>query len=111
MRDILNIALEAHNHERNHHRRYEVSVERDLLGDWLVTIRFGRVGGGIQERRFGCSGIEAARRIVHEHLFRRLSAPSRIGCAYRVRSLATALAGLGDWIPQGLMLGCGAPPP
>ncbi len=54
MHDILSVALEAHNHERNHHRRYEVSVERDLLGDWLVTIRFGRVGGGTQERRFGC---------------------------------------------------------
>ena len=100
MRDILNIALEAHNHERNHHRRYEVSVERDLLGDWLVTIRFGRVGGGTQERRFGCADADAAQRVVRAHLRRRLSAPRRIGCAYRVLSLGSPSSVLNVWMPE-----------
>lgn len=105
MHDILNIALEAHNHERNHHRRYEVSVERDLLGDWLVTIRFGRVGGGTQERRFGCTGIADAQQIVREHLRRRLSAPRRIGCAYHVRGLSAPTGALDAWLPTDLLVG------
>lgn len=105
MRDILTIALEAHSDERNHHRRYEVRVERDLLDDWLVTVCFGRVGGGTRELRFGCSGIADAQRIVREHLRRRLSAPRRIGCAYRVRGLSSPTGVLDAWVPTDLLVG------
>lgn len=103
MHNSLNIALEAHNDERDHHRRYEVIVERDLLGDWLVVIRFGRVGGGTNECRFGFSSIEAAQRLVREHLRRRMSAPRRIGCKYEVRSLAAPKAALNEWVPNELL--------
>ncbi len=33
MDNLLTLAFEAHHPERNHHRRYEVSVGRDLLED------------------------------------------------------------------------------
>jgi len=35
-------ALESHRAERNHHRRYETTIGRDLLGDWTVTLRYER---------------------------------------------------------------------
>lgn len=89
MLDLLTIALEAHNDERNHHRRYEVSVGRDLLDDWDVTIRYGRAGSPLRELRFAGADMEAARAIVHDRLSRRLSAPRRIGCRYRMTVLAT----------------------
>jgi predicted DNA-binding WGR domain protein len=61
MDDLLTIRLEAHHPSLNHHRRYELSVGHDLLGDWTVTIRYGRVGQAGQSLRFGgtdtqCSG-------------------------------------------------------
>ncbi len=105
MRVILRIALEAHNDERDHRRRYEVRVERDLFDDWLVTVSFGRIGGGTHELRFGCGELESAQRVVRQLLQRRLSAPRRLGCPYRVRSISTSLDRLDGWIPQGLMLG------
>lgn len=87
---LLTISLEAHNPERNHHRRYEVTVGRDLLGDWMVTIRYGRTGQGGQECRYGSSDPAAMQAVVREHLRRRLSAPLRIGCSYRLTALHVA---------------------
>lgn len=39
MDNLLTVAFEAHHAERNHHRRYEVRIGRDLLDDWTVAIR------------------------------------------------------------------------
>lgn len=91
MLDLLSISLEAHNPERNHHRRYEVTVGRDLLGDWMVTIRYGRTGQSGQEHRYGSSDPAVMQAVVREHLRRRLSAPRRLGCAYRVATLYVAV--------------------
>ena len=85
---LLTIALEAHHDALNRHRRYVVEVGRDLLGDWAVTIRFGRVGKPLRDLRFGSPDEAAMRRVVREHLQRRLSAPRRIGCAYHVASMS-----------------------
>ncbi|HEX4611576.1 MAG TPA: WGR domain-containing protein [Urbifossiella sp.] len=100
----LAVAFEAHSPERNHHRRYEVAVGRDLLGDWTVTIRYGRTGQGGQERRYAAATAAALRAVIHIHLLRRLSAPRRIGCVYRLVS-CTAGAGLdpADWLPADVM--------
>lgn len=84
MENLLTIALEAHNDVLNHHRRYEITVGRDLLNDWTLSIRYGRVGGGYQTQRFAGKDEDQIRTIVRERLRRRRSAPKRIGCAYRV---------------------------
>lgn len=84
MLDLLTIALEAHSDERNHHRRYEIAVGRDLLGDWIVTVRYGRVGQPLRELRFAGPDADEARGILRDRLRRRLSAPRRIGCRYRM---------------------------
>ena len=47
MDNLLTVAFEAHSQEKNHHRRYQITVGRDLLNDWTVAIRFGRTGQGV----------------------------------------------------------------
>lgn len=104
MDDLLRITLEAHNVERNHHRRYEISVGRDLLGDWTVTVRYGRAGSPLRCLRFGDADETAMRRLVRERLLRRTSASRRIGCVYRPCEMS-AVAGIvmADWIPMALL--------
>lgn len=104
MLNLLTIALEAHSDERNHHRRYEVAVGRDLLGHWVVTVRYGRVGQPLREIQYGSPDPERARTIVHERLRRRLSAPRRIGCGYRMVGFAVA-SGVDAtaWCPGGML--------
>jgi len=108
--DLLTIALEAHSDERNHHRRYEASVGRDLFGHWVVTVRYGRVGGPLRELRFGSADADEARSIVHDRLRRRLSAPRRIGCGYGIRELSVpSEMSAGEWFPAAVLGGLLAP--
>jgi predicted DNA-binding WGR domain protein len=52
MDNLLTVAFEAHNPELNHHRRYQVTLDRDLLDAWTLSISYGRTGQGGQEKRF-----------------------------------------------------------
>ena len=90
MDNLLTLVLEAHNDQSNHHRRYEIIVGRDLLGDWTVTICNGRVGARGQQRVYASPKREVLQGIIAERLKRRTSAPNRIGCAYRVKMLDIA---------------------
>lgn len=101
---LLTISLEAHNSERNHHRRYEITVGRDLLGDWMVTIRYGRTGQGGQECHYGSSDPAAMQAVVRDHLHRRLAAPRRIGCAYTLTGfqITNGLCSC-SWVPSALL--------
>ncbi len=102
MDDLLYLGLEAHNTERNHHRRYEVRLSRDLFGQWVVTIGYGRSGSGGQHLVYSNASPEVVRDVIRECLHRRTSAPRRIGCEYRVRELSAA-DGIRpeDWLPPG----------
>jgi predicted DNA-binding WGR domain protein len=90
MDNLLTVAFEAHNHEKNHHRRYQVTVGRDLLDDWTVSIRYGRTGQDGRELRYTAAEAEEMRAVVRERLHRRLSAPRRIGCPYRLAAFSAA---------------------
>jgi hypothetical protein len=104
MDNLLTVAVEAHNAERNHHRLYEVRVGRDLFDDWTVTIRYARVGHRGREERFGGSSIEPMTAIVQSRLKQRLSAPRRIGCSYRLARLdASQGVELAKWLPMELL--------
>lgn len=99
MTEVLYIALEAHNLTRNHHRRYVLVVERDLLGDWLCTVEHGRVGQAGSIQRCGSHSLGAAARVAAERLKRRLTAPRRIGVPYRcveLRGTEELLSGVPD---------------
>jgi WGR domain len=74
----------------NHHRRYQITLGRDLLEEWTVSISYGRSGQGGQEKRFSSPEAKQARAIIRDRLRRRLSAPKRIGCPYRLTALSSA---------------------
>jgi predicted DNA-binding WGR domain protein len=104
MGNLLTFAFEAHNQEKNYHRRYEVALGRDLLDDWTVSIRFGRCGRAGQELRYAASEPEAIRAIIRDRLHRRLTAPKRIGCPYRLATFSAAPGfDASAWLPGDVM--------
>lgn len=106
MDNLLNVAFEAHNAERNHHRHYEITIGKDLLDDWTVSIRYGRAGQGGRVLRYAGQDAGKLQSIVKERLVRRLSAPRRIGCAYRMKELST-IEGFetATWLPITILRG------
>lgn len=104
MDNLLTVSFEAHHREKNHHRRYEVTVGRDLLDDWTVAIRYGRIGRGGQVLRYASPRPEEMRAIIRERLRRRLSAPKRIGCPYRLAGFSAAPGfDAWAWLPDDVM--------
>ena len=82
MDNLLYIALEAHEDERNIHRRYAITLGRDLLGAWTVAIDCGRVGGAMRRVRLSAASESEAIATIRARLRRRASAPRRLGCEY-----------------------------
>ena len=104
MDNLLIVAFEAHNAEKNHHRRYQVTLGRDLLDDWTVAICYGRTGQAGREIRYGASKKEEMRAIILDRLRRRLSAPKRIGCSYRLAAYSAAPGfDASAWLPGEVM--------
>jgi predicted DNA-binding WGR domain protein len=104
MDNLLAVAVEAHNADRNHHRRYELVLGQDLLDDWTVAIRYGRVGQGRRLLRFASPRADEIRAVIRDRLRRRLSAPKRIGCPYRLSALSTAPGfDAAAWLPGDVM--------
>jgi len=90
MDNLLTVSFEAHNPRRNHHRRYEIRLGRDLFGDWTVCLLFGRMGRAGQMVRHSGPDPERLRKVLRESLRRRSTAQGRIGCAYILRELDAA---------------------
>lgn len=104
MDNLLTVAFEAHSREANHHRRYQVTVGRDLLDHWTVAILYGRVGQGGQERRYASANPDEVRTVIRDRLRRRLSAPKRIGCSYRLSAFNAAQGfDASAWLPGEIM--------
>ena len=104
MENLLTVAFEAHNAEKNHHRHYQVTVGRDLLDDWTVAIRYGRSGQAGREILYADARPEAIRAIIRDRLRRRLSAPKRIGCPYRLAGFSAASGfDASAWLPGEVM--------
>ena len=83
---------------------YQVTVGHDLLEDWTISIKYGRTGQGGREERFAGLQAEAMRAVIRDRLRRRLSAPRRIGCSYRLTTLGTASGfDVWDWLPGDLV--------
>jgi len=106
MHDLLTVAFEAHHPELNYHRRYQIRVGRDLLRDWTVSIQYGRTGQrGQEQQHFIARTAEEGRRMVRERLQRRLSAPQRIGCPYRLTEFRAADGFDAAWWLPGEVMG------
>ena len=105
MDNLLTATFEAHNAEKNHHRRYSIRIGRDLLDDWTITIGHGRTGQAGRVTHFASPTAEQAQAIVRDRLRRRISAPKRIGCCYRLSRFDVAPGfDCGQWLPNELML-------
>lgn len=104
MDNLLTVSFEAHNAPMNRHRRYEVVLGQDLLDDWTVTIRYGRVGQTGRLLHFASPRAEDIRAVIRDRLRRRLSAPQRIGCPYRLAAFSTAPGfDASSWLPGDVM--------
>ena len=107
MNNLLTISFEAHHAGKNHHRRYEVTVGRDLFDDWTVSIRYGRLGQGGQggqERHYASPKPEEMLPVIRDRLRRRLSAPKRIECHYRLAAFSSAPGfDATGWLPGDVM--------
>ena len=104
---IRDWALEADHAEKDHHRRYQVTVGRDPLDDWTVAIHSGRTGRAGRESRYADPQPEGLRAIIRDRL-RRLSAPRRIGCPYQLATLhATDGFDAAAWLPGVSSIGPG----
>ena len=73
MDNLLTVVFEAHNAEKNHHRRYRVTLGRDLLDHWTLWIDYGRVGVGEQRMQFASPTPDTIKSIIRDRLQRRRS--------------------------------------
>jgi hypothetical protein len=102
--NLLSVTFEAHSREENHHHRYQITVGRDLLDDWTVAIHYGRTGQGGREIRFASPKPDEMRTVIRDRLRRRLSAPKRINCPYRLTALNSAPGfDASVWLPGDVM--------
>jgi len=74
--------LRAINPERNVARDYQLLVQRDLFGHWIVALHWGRIGASGQCRILSFDQFDDASRFVGHNLARRKSARNRIGVDY-----------------------------
>jgi predicted DNA-binding WGR domain protein len=111
MDGLLQLRMEAHNPDRNHHRWYEVRLGRDLFGLWVVTIGYGRAGFAGQTLLYSDTDAGVARDMIRHFLQRRASAPRRIGCEYTLTAVEAA-DGIRpvDWLPPDVLAGVGSAP-
>ena len=104
MDGLLTLTLEAHHPAGNCHRWYEVRIGRDLLGDWTLCLAYGRTGQAGQRLRLAGPEADRLKARVRDHLLRRLSAPRRLGCPYRVTGLVAAEGcDPTEWLPPDVM--------
>lgn len=75
MENLLSLTLEAHKAEQDHHRRYAVTIGRDLLDEWTVSIHYGRTGQHGRELHDADADPAAMVAVIRDRLRRRLSAP------------------------------------
>jgi len=80
----FSILLTARAPERNIWRSYQISVGRDLLGEWIVETTYGRMGSRGNTRVVTVANREEALGYVRHCLKKRASAPKRIGIRYQV---------------------------
>ncbi|MBS0206929.1 MAG: hypothetical protein JSS49_28980 [Planctomycetes bacterium] len=106
MQNLMTMTFEAHHGERNHHRRYQIIIGRDIFQDITVSIYYGRTARGGQEIRYGGMPSVALQSIIHDRLHRRLSANRRIGCRYQLTALESASGFDGSgWLPSSILAG------
>jgi predicted DNA-binding WGR domain protein len=81
------IHLQARAPQQNIFRDYTIWLGKDLLGDWIVSITYGRIGAKGTNRIYTFNSREEALTKVRSILRKRASANKRSGCAYRIKEI------------------------
>jgi predicted DNA-binding WGR domain protein len=87
------LAMEAIDPALNRYRVWRIEAGRDLLGDLVVVVKFGRKGARGRTIIKATADEAAARRLWRRSVARRAGAKRRCGVAYRV----VGSAGLDGW--------------
>ena len=87
---FFHLKLRAIDLEQNINRDYEIFVSKVFFNCWGVTLAFGRYGTKGTYKNYVFSTKEEAQQFVHKTIQKRLKAPKRIGCPYRVISAKTS---------------------
>ena len=85
------IRLEALSPATRTARVYQLSVDRDLFGSWVVHIAFGRQGCRGRAMQVLAETEQAVRRLLRQRLRRRTVAPKATGLTYQIRELTGEL--------------------
>jgi hypothetical protein len=88
---VFVIRLEAESPVTRMPRVYQLSVDRDLFGTWVVDIAFGRRGCRGRVMRVLAETEQAVRRLLQQRLRRRTAPPKPTGLTYEVRQVAGEL--------------------
>jgi hypothetical protein len=89
------IRLEAQSPAGRVPRVYQMSVDRDLFGSWIVHVAFGRQGCRGRVMRVIADTEQAVRRVLRQRLKRRTAPPHPSGLAYQIRELIGEIHWLG----------------
>ena len=89
------IRLEALSPATRMPRVYQLSVDRDLFGSWVVHIAFGRQGRRGRAMQVLAETEQAVRRLLRQRLRRRTVPPSPAALAYQIREVTGELHWLG----------------
>lgn len=87
MNETFHIKLEAKNPEKGNFRAYEIDAGPDLLGQWHIEVRYGRIGRRGRLVTYSAADDVSAAVIIRQCLKKRSSAPKRIGVPYKIREL------------------------
>jgi hypothetical protein len=82
------------------HFRNSVRIGRDLFGEWTMICQFGRAGTRGREVHHAALNTLDLRHLLQTALKRRISAPKRIGCAYKLSDFSAANDDTSDWFPR-----------
>lgn len=93
--ETFHIRLEAKNPDKGNFRAYEIDAGPDLLGQWQIEVRYGRIGRRGRSVTYSAADDAGAAAIIRHCLHRRATAPKRIGVPYRVCELNDPAAWVG----------------
>ena len=91
MQGVFVIRLEALSPATRIKRVYQLSVDRDLFGTWVVDIAFGRWGCRGRVLRVLADTEQAVRRLLQQRLRRRTAPPKPTRLSYEIREVTGEL--------------------
>jgi hypothetical protein len=85
------IRLEAPSPAGRAARVYQMSVDRDLFGSWIIHIAFGPHGRRGRVMRILAETEQAVRRVLRQRLRRRTRPPAATRLTYQIRDVVGEL--------------------